>query len=44
MEIWHGGTWSVGMVEVGWWLDLVTVVLFSNLTDFMTLTGEVMLY
>lgn len=29
------GTWLVGMVAMGWWLDLVTLELFSNLNDLM---------
>ena len=37
MKMWYWGTWSVGMVEVGWWLDLLILVVFSNLNDSMIL-------
>ena len=26
-------TWSVGMVGMGWWLDQVILMVFSNLND-----------
>ena len=29
----HLGTWSVGAVGIGWWLDLVIIEVFSNLSD-----------
>ena len=28
--MWHWGTWSVGMVGTGWWLDYMILVVFSN--------------
>ena len=33
MEMWHQVTWSVGTVGMGWWLDLVILVVFSNRND-----------
>ena len=33
MEIWHWGTWSVGMAGLDWWLNLVILVVFSYLND-----------
>ena len=29
--MWHWGTWLVGMVVLGWWLDWIVLVIFSNL-------------
>ena len=35
--MWHWGTWLVGMVGMGWWLDWMILVVFSNLNDSMIL-------
>lgn len=41
--LWHGGTWSVGTVVMGQWLDSVILVLFSNLNvSVMLYTGMLM--
>lgn len=33
MCMWHWGTWSEGVVRVGWWLDYMIFVIFSNMND-----------
>jgi len=30
MEIWHWGTWLVGMMGMSWWLDWMILEVFSN--------------
>ena len=35
--MWHWGTWSVGMMGMGWWLDWMILEVFSNLNDSMIL-------
>jgi len=31
LEMWHWGPWLVGVVVMGWWLNYMILVLFSNL-------------
>ena len=38
--MWHWGTWSVGMVGMGWWLDQMILEVFSSPTD-STVLGSV---
>lgn len=35
VEMWHLGMWFSGHVVMGWWLDLMILVIFSNLNDSM---------
>jgi len=37
--VWHWGTWLVGMVVVGWWLDWMILEVFPNRNDCLILWG-----
>ena len=33
MKMWHWGTWLVGLVGMGWWLNWMILKVFPNLND-----------